>query len=92
MYAVSRLGRENIENRDLDPPVTDFMTESQILALFDGFHIEETSRDHHRALPISRTGLTAGLYSSVFRPMYNLLPEPAARRLAYKFSVIAVKD
>jgi hypothetical protein len=40
---------------------------------------------------VARTGIKAGLYRYVFRPGYNLLPEPLALRLAYKYSVIAVK-
>jgi ubiquinone/menaquinone biosynthesis C-methylase UbiE len=91
MYAISKFGRENIEYREMDPPVTDFMSEAEILGLFQGFRIEETYQDHYRALPIARTGLKAALYSNVFRPTYNLLPESVAKRFAYKFSVVAVK-
>jgi len=91
MLLISRLGRENIEHEDRDPPVTDFMREREILDLFDGFEIEATSRDHYRALPIARRGWKAVLYRWGFRPLYNLLPAGVARRLAYKFSVTAVK-
>jgi SAM-dependent methyltransferase len=89
MYWISRLGRENIEFKSGDPPVTDFMTEAEILAMFDGFEIVETVRDHHRALKIARRGVKATLYNFGFKPLYNLLPERAARSLAYKFSVTA---
>src|SRR5262249_30991354 len=34
MYWISRLGRENIEFKSGDPPVTDFMTEAEILSMF----------------------------------------------------------
>jgi SAM-dependent methyltransferase len=89
MYGLSRLGRENIEFKSEDPPVTDFMTEAQVLAMFDGFEIVETARDHYRAHRIARRGVKATLYNFGFRPPYNLLPEPLAKRLAYKFSVTA---
>jgi SAM-dependent methyltransferase len=91
MYWISRLGRENIEFKEEDPPVIDFLREQEILEMFRGFEIEEAARDHYRALPVARKGLKAGLYRWAFRPTYNLLPEPIARRLAYKFSVTAVK-
>ena len=91
MYAVSRLGRENIEHRDQDPPVNEFYTDDEILAMFRDFRIEEVSREHHRALPVAKTGVKAALYRWGFRPIYNLIPESLALRLAYKLSVTAVK-
>jgi SAM-dependent methyltransferase len=91
MLLLSRLGRENIEFEDADPPVTDFMREREILDLFDGFEIVSVSRDHYRALPIARSGWKAALYTRVFKPLYNLLPTALAKRLAYKLSVTAVK-
>jgi SAM-dependent methyltransferase len=91
MHVVHRLARENIEHRDLDPPVTDFLTERQIEALFTGFDIESTAREHYRALPICRAGLKAALYTRAFKPLYNLLPRWLAERMAYKYSVVAVK-
>jgi ubiquinone/menaquinone biosynthesis C-methylase UbiE len=91
MYALSRLGKEPIEAHDEDPPVNEFYTEAEILAMFEGFTIEEAVREHHRALPIAKRGVKALLYRTVFQPAYNLLPEPLALRLAYKFSVTAVK-
>jgi 2-polyprenyl-3-methyl-5-hydroxy-6-metoxy-1,4-benzoquinol methylase len=91
MYFISRLGRENIEFKEEDAPITEFLTEPEILRLFSRFAIEETARDHYRALPIARTGWKAALYTNVFRPTYNLLPRQLAEHLAYKFSVVAVK-
>ncbi len=91
MYLVHRAGRENIEFTDEDPPVNDFLTEGQITALFKGFEILETAREHHRALPVQRHGLKAALYRRVFMPIYNRVPLAVAQRLAYKFSVTAVK-
>jgi len=91
MLWLSRLGRENIEFEDADPPVTEFLREEEILALFEEFDVVSVSRDHYRALPIARRGWKAALYSWVFRPLYNLLPVPIAERLAYKLSVTAVK-
>jgi ubiquinone/menaquinone biosynthesis C-methylase UbiE len=92
MYWISLLGRENIEFREEDPPVNDFLTEKEILSMFEGFRVVETACEHYRALPVARTGLKAGLYTWVFRPLYNLTPVSLAKRLAYKFSVIAVKE
>lgn len=91
MYLVHRLGRENIEFKDEDPPVNEFYTERQIEEMFDGFELKATYREHHRALPIARSGVKAGLYTYGFRPLYNLLPERAAKSLAYKYSVVAIK-
>lgn len=91
MFWLSRLGREHIEHKDEDPPVNEFLTECQILAMFHGFEVVEVAREHYRALPACRTGLKAMLYERAFRPAYNLLPRPLAERLAYKFSVVAVK-
>lgn len=92
MWVVHRLGREPIEAHDEDPPVNEFYTEAAILSMFDGFRVVETAREHHRALPVAKRGIKAALYHGVFRPLYNLLPEPLALRWAYKFSVVAVKE
>jgi ubiquinone/menaquinone biosynthesis C-methylase UbiE len=86
-----RWGRENIEHKDEDPPVNDFLTEKEILDMFAGFKVVEAVQEHYRALPIRRDGLKAMLYTRGFMPLYNLLPEAVAKRLAYKFSVTAVK-
>lgn len=91
MYLMHRWGRENIEHRDLDPPVNEFLTETEIEAMFEGFEIVETAREHYRALPVCRSGLKASLYTWGFKPLYNLTPRSLAERLAYKYSVTAVK-
>lgn len=91
MYWLHRVGRENIEYKEEDPPVNEFYTERQILAMFDGFDIVEAVQDHYRALPVRRDGLKAALYTYGFRPLYNLIPEPLAKKLAYKLSVTAIK-
>jgi 2-polyprenyl-3-methyl-5-hydroxy-6-metoxy-1,4-benzoquinol methylase len=92
MYVLHRLGRENIEHREEDPPASEFMTEREVELLFEGFEIESTEREHYRALPVFREGLKAGLYRWVFRPLYNLLPRRVAESFAYKYSVTAVKQ
>jgi ubiquinone/menaquinone biosynthesis C-methylase UbiE len=91
MWVVHRLGREPIEAHEEDPPVNEFYTEPQILAMFRSFRVVETAREHHRALPVAKRGLNAALYRGVFAPIYNLLPESTALRYAYKFSVTAIK-
>jgi ubiquinone/menaquinone biosynthesis C-methylase UbiE len=91
MYWISRLSRENIEFKEEDPPVTDFCTESEILAMFRGFRIESVAREHYRALPVARQGLKATLYTRIFKPVYNTLPAGLVERLAYKLSVTAIK-
>jgi hypothetical protein len=91
MYVIHRLGRENIEFKEDDPPVNEFYTEDEILAMFQGFEIIEAAQEHYRALPVRRSGLKAALYRYGFRPVYNLIPESVAKRLAYKLSVTALK-
>lgn len=92
MWTLHRWGKENIEYKEEDPPVNEFYTEAEIEAFFaDGFRIEETVQDHHRALPAKRHGLKAFLYHYGFKPAYNLLPESMARRYAYKYSITATK-
>jgi ubiquinone/menaquinone biosynthesis C-methylase UbiE len=92
MDLMHRFGRENIEHRDQDPPVNEFLTEREIEDLFAGFEIESTAREHYRALPVCRSGLKAALYTWVFKPLYNLLPRRLAETMAYKYSVVAVKN
>jgi 2-polyprenyl-3-methyl-5-hydroxy-6-metoxy-1,4-benzoquinol methylase len=92
MYYPSRFGRENIEHKEKDPPVTDFLTEKEIRAMFKGFTIQEAVPEHYRALPVARRGFKAALYTYGFRPLYNLLPAPLAKLLAYKYSIVAVKS
>jgi len=91
MYLLHGWGRENIEYKEADPPVNDFLTERQIKAMFVGFEIVEAVQEHYRALPICRSSLKATLYRYGFKPLYNLIPEFMAKRLAYKYSVTAVK-
>ncbi len=91
MYLLHRWGHENIEFKEEDPPVNEFLTEEETLSLFEGFEIVQAARDHYRALPVRRDGLKAMLYKYGFRPIYNLLPEPVAKALAYKFSITAIK-
>jgi ubiquinone/menaquinone biosynthesis C-methylase UbiE len=91
MWTLHRFGRENIEYKEEDPPVNEFYSESEIEAMFEGFEITETAREHHRALPVRRSGVKAALYTYGFKPVYNMLPDPIARRLAYKYSVTAVR-
>jgi ubiquinone/menaquinone biosynthesis C-methylase UbiE len=91
MYYISKYGKENIEFKEQDPPVTDFLTEEEIVPMFNKFRIEETMRDHYRLLPVARTGWKASLYMKILKPTYNLLPELIAKKLAYKFSVTAIK-
>jgi ubiquinone/menaquinone biosynthesis C-methylase UbiE len=91
MYAMHYWGKENIEYKEEDPPVNEFYTEAEILAFFEGYEIVEAVQDHYRALPVRRDGLKANLYKYGFKPIYNLIPEPVAKRLAYKLSVTAIK-
>jgi hypothetical protein len=91
MYLLHHLGRENIEYKEEDPPVNEFYTEKEILSFFQGFEIVDAVREHHRLLPVRRSGLKANLYTHILKPVYNLLPDPVAKKLAYKFSVTAIK-
>lgn len=91
MYLLHHVGRENIEYKEEDPPVNEFYTEKEILSMFKGYQIVEAVQEHHRALPVQRKGLKANLYKYVFMPVYNSLPEPIAKRYAYKLSVTAIK-
>ena len=92
MYLLHHLGRENIEYKEEDPPVNEFYTEKEVLDFFQGFQVIEAVQEHYRALPVRRSGIKAELYKYVFMPLYNLLPERAARSFAYKYSVTALKQ
>lgn len=91
MYLLSRLGREPIEHGTEDPPVNEFYRDEEILSFFEGFEIVEAVREHHRAIPVAKTGIKAALYTYGFAPLYNRLPERVALSLAYKLSVTAIK-
>jgi SAM-dependent methyltransferase len=91
MYLVHRLGREPIEHGSEDPPVNEFYRDDEIRSFFEGFRIVEAVREHHRAIPVAKTGVKAALYTHGFAPVYNLLPERLALHLAYKLSVTAIK-
>jgi SAM-dependent methyltransferase len=92
MWTLHRLGREPIEAHEEDPPVNEFYTDEEILAFFEGFDVLESVREHHRALPVAKRGMKAGLYRWAFQPAYNLLPEALALKWAYKLSVTAIKQ
>jgi asparagine synthase (glutamine-hydrolysing) len=91
MWTVHRLGREPIEAHEEDPPVNEFYTDEEVLAMFSRFKVLEAAHEHHRALPVAKRGIKAALYRGVFAPLYNLLPESVALRYAYKISVTAIK-
>jgi ubiquinone/menaquinone biosynthesis C-methylase UbiE len=88
MWTVHRLGREPIEAHAEDPPVNEFYTDAEVLAMFRRFEVLEAVHEHHRALPVA---WKAALYKWVFAPLYNLVPEPVALKYAYKISVTARK-
>lgn len=92
MYILHRLGRENIEYKEEDPPVNEFYTENEISDFFQGLQIVEAVQEHYRLLPIRRSGLKANLYTYVLKPVYNLLPESIAKKFAYKLSVTGIKN
>ena len=91
MFMLKTYGGANIEYQEEDPPVNEFYSEAEIEAMFEDFEIVDRAREHYRALPVNRRGLKAGLYRLIFRPLYNLIPQPVAERFAYKYSVTAVK-
>jgi ubiquinone/menaquinone biosynthesis C-methylase UbiE len=91
MWTVHRLGREPIEAHSEDPPVNEFYTDAEVLAMFRRFEVLEAVHEHHRALPVAKRGWKAALYKWVFAPVYNLVPEPIALKYAYKISVTARK-
>ncbi len=91
MYALKQIPGVNIEFDEQDPPINDFLTEKEIETMFEGFEIIQTAREHHRLLPVCRSGIKAFLYNYGLKPIYNLLPERTAKKLAYKFSVTAIK-
>ena len=91
MWTLHRLGREPIEANEKDPPVNEFYRDEDVLDFFQGFRIVESVHEHHRAIPVRKSGVKAALYTYGFAPLYNLLPEKLALRYAYKLSVTAIK-
>lgn len=91
MYAINRLGRENIEYKKEDPPVNEFYTDEEVLDFFQGYQVIEAVHEHERLLPARRDGVKAFLYHKVLMPTYNLLPASFALKYAYKISVTAIK-
>lgn len=91
MYTINRLGRENIEYKEEDPPVNEFYTDEEVLDFFQGYQVIEAVHEHERLLPARRDGWKALLYHKLLMPTYNLLPSPIALKFAYKISVTAIK-
>jgi ubiquinone/menaquinone biosynthesis C-methylase UbiE len=91
MYSLKQLPGINIEFEEADPPVNDFLSEKEVEAMFDGFEIVEALQEHHRLLPVCRSGVKAILYNYGLKPVYNLIPERLAKKFAYKYSITAVK-
>ena len=91
MYTIHRLGRENIEYKEEDPPVNEFYTDKEVLDFFQGYKVIEAVHEHERLLPARRDGWKAFLYHKVLMPFYNLLPSSIALKYAYKISVTAIK-
>jgi ubiquinone/menaquinone biosynthesis C-methylase UbiE len=91
MYILKQFPGINIEFEEADPPVNDFLNEKEVKAMFEGFVIVETNREHYRLLSVCRSGIKAFLYNYGLRPLYNLIPERLAKKFAYKYSVTAIK-
>ncbi|HET9907814.1 MAG TPA: class I SAM-dependent methyltransferase [Anaerolineales bacterium] len=91
MYAINRLGRENIEYKEEDPPVNEFYTDEEVLDFFQGYEVIEAVHEHERLLPARRDGIKSFLYHKLLMPAYNRLPLPVAMKYAYKISVTAIK-
>jgi len=91
MFTINRLGRENIEYKEEDPPVNEFFTDQEVLDFFQGYEVIEAVHEHERLLRARRDGWKAFLYHNVLMPTYNLLPASVALKYAYKISVTAVK-
>lgn len=91
MHLLKMIPGVNIEFEEQDPPVNDFYTEREVDRFFRRFEIVESHREHYRMLPVCRSGWTAIAYNWFLKPAYNSLPEGFAKRLAYKYSVVAVK-
>jgi ubiquinone/menaquinone biosynthesis C-methylase UbiE len=91
MYMLHNLGRENIEYKEQDPPVNEFYTEKEVLDFFQGYQMVEAVQEHYRLIPVRRSGWKAWLYTNIFMPVYNRLPEKIAKAYAYKISVTAIK-
>ena len=91
MYTIHRLGRENIEYKEEDPPVNEFYTDVEVLDFFQGYKVIEAVHEHERLLPARRESIKALLYHKVLMPVYNLLPLSVALKYAYKISVTAIK-
>ncbi len=89
--ALTHYGRERIEFKGQEPPISQSLTEPEILAMFREFRVVETAREQYRAQPIARRGWKAALYQWAFRPVYNAIPRTLAECWASKFSVTAVK-
>src|SRR5688500_20357398 len=73
MYTVNRLGRQNIEYKEEDPPVNEFYTDEEVLDFFQGYKMIEAVHEHERLLRARRDGWKAFLYHNILMPMYNLL-------------------
>ena len=91
MYFLSRLGRENIEYKEEDPPVNEFYTDEEVLSFFEGYQVVEAVHEHERLLRARRDGWKAFLYHNLLMPTYNLLPSSVLLKYAYKISVTAIK-
>jgi ubiquinone/menaquinone biosynthesis C-methylase UbiE len=91
MYTVNRLGRENIEYKEEDPPVNEFYTDEEVLDFFQGYKVIEAVHEHERLLRARRDGWKAFLYHNILMPTYNLLPSSVALKYAYKISITAIK-
>ena len=91
MYLLHRLGRENIEYKEEDPPVNEFYTDAEVLDFFKEYEVIEAVHEHERLLPVRRDGIKAFLYTNILKPAYNILPSPIALKFAYKISVTAIK-
>ncbi len=91
MYLISKFGREPIEFKDGDPPVTDFFLQPEVREMFADYARCDLELQHYRAIPTMRAGWKATLYNKAFCPVFNLIPTPLAKLLAYKITVRAVK-
>jgi len=88
---LSKFGRVNFEFSHEDAPITRLYSKKDLRKLFSDFSNVNIFLDYIKATKSPRKGLLAGLFNTVFVPVYNFLPAFIRKRFGHAIVVIAVK-
>lgn len=88
---LSKFAKVNFEFAHEDAPITRLYTKKDLKNLFNEFRQVNIFLDYIKATKSPRKGFLAGLFNTIFVPLYNFLPAFIRKKFGHAICVIAIK-